>query len=128
MGRALPLVLAVIAAGLAPGRSSADHATLTHGATSSPAQGQISANGTYTIKAGYSLLHINLYVVPEAGGEKGEASGTADGKKLTWTGGPIDGLVSGTTYNVWAEITVYPNGDMTQTYTYTGKQMQQKVQ
>jgi hypothetical protein len=128
MARTFPLVLTLITTGLVSGRSSADHATVTQGAISSAAQGQISANGTYTVKAGYSLLHIKLYVVPEAGGEKGEASCTTDGKKLTWTGDPIDGLISGTTYKVWAEITVYPNGNMTETYTYTGKQMQQKVQ
>jgi hypothetical protein len=105
MARTFPLLFAVIATGLAPGRSSADHATVTQAATSSPAQGQISAKGTYTIMAGYSLLEINLYVVPDGGGEKGQAICTSDAKTLTWTGGAIEGLVSGTTYNVWAETT-----------------------
>jgi len=52
MTRAFPLVFAVIATCLAPGRSSADPATITADTASSPAQGQISARGSYTIMAG----------------------------------------------------------------------------
>jgi len=73
-------------------------------------------------------LEINLYAVPDEGGAKSQTICKSAAKKLTWTGGPIDELVSGTTCNVWAEITVYRNGNMMETYTYTSKQLQQKVQ
>jgi len=117
----------LLAAIVTQGSSSADHAAITTDA-SSPAQGQISATGTYTVMAGYSLLEINLYAVPDEGGERAQTICTHEAKKLTWAGGPKDGLVSGTTYDVWAEITVYPNGNVMQTYTYTSKKVQQKVQ
>jgi hypothetical protein len=99
-------------------------AVTTHGSIGilldSVGTGSVTCSGQYKVDDGWTVTGVTLYAVPADGGlQSSHASGYGSGK---WGDATISGLITGTKYNVWPQMTIQDTDGNTQTI--SGAQIQ----
>jgi len=107
-----PAVISCLLLVCAGRAEAANNGTIGISNLSSTQAGKITADGTYTVKDGWSVTSITLIAYPSNGGaQSSQAAGYMGGN---WGPASITGLTSGVKYNVYAQMMI-TDGTVSQT-------------